>query len=144
MLFTFDALLAQFLSHSPGCVKVVESNPAPSWHCCRNWNSPYLLIRNSEPLSHLLIIHFLNGHPRPLFSFIYVFSISISISFQFWQQIYVKKCPSCIWHRDSNSQPLKHESPSITTRPGLLPPFSFIWRWKVVDRRVIADVQKFE
>ena len=30
------------------------------------------------------------------------------------------KCPSSIWCRDLNSQPLEHESP-ITTRPGLPP-----------------------
>ena len=32
---------------------------------------------------------------------------------------YVKKCPSSIWYRDSNLQPLEHEYPPITTRPGL-------------------------
>ena len=30
-------------------------------------------------------------------------------------------CPSSIWHRDSNPRPLEHESPPITTRPGLPP-----------------------
>ena len=30
-------------------------------------------------------------------------------------------CPSSIWRQDSNSQPLEHESPPITTRPGLPP-----------------------
>ena len=30
-------------------------------------------------------------------------------------------CPSSIWCRDSNSLPLKHESPPITTRPELPP-----------------------
>ena len=33
-----------------------------------------------------------------------------------------EKCPSRIWCRDSNLRPLEHESPPITTRPGL-PPF---------------------
>ena len=40
---------------------------------------------------------------------------------QFLQQINVNKCPSSIRCRDSNSQPLEHESPPITTRPGLPP-----------------------
>ena len=40
---------------------------------------------------------------------------------QFLQQINVKKCPSSMWWRDSNSRPLEHESPPITTRPGLPP-----------------------
>ena len=30
-------------------------------------------------------------------------------------------CPFSIWCRDSNSGPLEHESPPITTRPGLPP-----------------------
>ena len=30
-----------------------------------------------------------------------------------------EKCPSSIWCQDSNSRPLEHESPPITTRPGL-------------------------
>ena len=32
-----------------------------------------------------------------------------------------EKCPSSIWRWDSNSWPLEHESPPITTTPGLLP-----------------------
>ena len=44
---------------------------------------------------------------------------------QFLQQIYVKKCPSSIRCRDSNSQPSEREYPPITTRPGLPP--SKLW-----------------
>ena len=63
---------------------------------------------------------------------------------QFLQQLKVKKCPSRIWCQDSNSKPLEyesspkkcpssircwdsnprhsgHESPAVTTRPGLPP-----------------------
>ena len=40
---------------------------------------------------------------------------------QFLQQINVKKCPSSIRCQDLNSQPLEHEYPPITTRPGLPP-----------------------
>ena len=32
-----------------------------------------------------------------------------------------EKCPSSIWRWDSNPRPLEHESPPITTRPGLPP-----------------------
>ena len=39
----------------------------------------------------------------------------------FTTNTYVKKCPSSIRCWDSNSWPLEHESPPITTRPGLLP-----------------------
>ena len=46
-------------------------------------------------------------------------------------------CPSSIRCRDSNSQPLVHESPHITTRPGLPPDwatfYSTIWtHWTCV------------
>ena len=40
-------------------------------------------------------------------------------SLQFFQQMYVKKCPSSIWYRDSNPQPLERDSLPITTRPVL-------------------------
>ena len=40
---------------------------------------------------------------------------------QLLQQINVKKCPSSIWHQDSNSQPPDYESPPLTTIPGLPP-----------------------
>ena len=56
------------------------------------------------------------GHPRPLFRLFLVF---FKQTIQFLQQINVKKCPSSIWCRDSNPQPLECESPPITTRPGL-------------------------
>ena len=46
---------------------------------------------------------------------------------QILQQINVKKCLSIIWCRDSNPRPLEHESPSITTRPGLPPEFGTIY-----------------
>ena len=51
-----------------------------------------------------------------LFSFIFVFSNTLGTSNR-----YVKNCPSSILCRDSNSRPLEHESPPITTRPGLPP-----------------------
>ena len=63
---------------------------------------------------------------------------------QFLQQINVKKCPSSIWFQDSNSQPLEHESPPITTRPGGLssnpnvPPHIFwIWNGRFLNLLVV-------
>ena len=38
----------------------------------------------------------------------------------------MKKCPPSIQCWDWNSQPLEHESPPITTRPGLPPNYSQI------------------
>ena len=58
------------------------------------------------------------GQPRPLFHF-YVCLFKHTL--QFLHKINVKKCPSGTQCQDSNSQPLEHESPSITTRPGLTP-----------------------
>ena len=55
------------------------------------------------------------GQPRLFFIYFRRFQHTL----QFLQQIIVKKCPSSIWCQDSNSQPLEHESPPITTRPGL-------------------------
>ena len=46
-------------------------------------------------------------------------------SIQFLQQINMKRCPSSIHWWDLNSRPSDHESPSITTRPGL-PPNNFL------------------
>ena len=37
-----------------------------------------------------------------------------------------EKCPSSIWCLDSNPRPLEHESPAITTRPGLPPGRVFV------------------
>ena len=60
---------------------------------------------------------FLMGHPRSLFRLFSSNPTNITILLQ----IYVKKCPSSIQCRDSNQWPSGHESPPITTRPGLLP-----------------------
>ena len=40
--------------------------------------------------------------------------------------------PSCIWRQDSNPRPSEHESPPITTRPGLPPLYSF-FKWTNSD-----------
>ena len=61
---------------------------------------------------------FLMDQPWPLFHLFLSFQTHIS---NYATNAYVKKCPSSIWCQDSNSQPLEHESPPITTRPGLLP-----------------------
>ena len=60
--------------------------------------------------------------PRSLFLLFLVFLYK---NFKFLHQIYVKKCPSSIRCWDSNPRPSEHESPSITTRPGL-PPLSLL------------------
>ena len=63
------------------------------------------------------------GQPRPLLSFIFgLFELKL----QFKQQICVKKYPSSLRCQDSNPQPSDHESPPITTRPGLPPSSNFL------------------
>ena len=62
--------------------------------------------------------------PRPLFHLLPSFQTHIT---NFTTNMYVKKCPSSIWCRDLNSRPLEHESPPITTRPGLPPHRNFVF-----------------
>ena len=50
----------------------------------------------------------------------------------------MKKCPSSKKYRDSNPQPLEHESPPITTRPGLPP---FIWRNIIVLKDFVSAIR---
>ena len=51
-----------------------------------------------------------------------------------------EKCPSSKWHWDSNTQPLEHESPPLTTGPGLPPKlvrYLAIWAqpsWQYISR----------
>ena len=71
------------------------------------------------------------GQHQPLLTFI--FSLLKQTSLQILQQINVRKCPSSIRCRDLNPRPLEHESPNITTRPGL-PPIGF----KVVSTRLFS------
>ena len=58
------------------------------------------------------------GQPRQLFHLFLSFQRHIITIFTTNK---CEKCPSSIWCRDSNSRPLEHESPPITTRPGLTP-----------------------
>ena len=55
---------------------------------------------------------------NPSLFFIYFCLFQTHIT-NFTTNRYVKKCPSSIWCEDLNSWPLEHESPPITTRPGL-------------------------
>ena len=62
---------------------------------------------------------FLMGHPRPLFHLFSSFQTHITILTT--TRCGKMLCPSSIWHRDLNPRPSEHESPPITTRPGLPP-----------------------
>ena len=57
--------------------------------------------------------------PTPA-SFSFIFGLFKQI-LQIFTTIICKKCPSSILCQDSNPQPLEHESPPITTRPGPRP-----------------------
>ena len=69
-----------------------------------------------DALSKSLFIYWM-GLPRPLFHLFSSFHRNITI---FTANI-CEKCPSCIRWWYSNSGPSEHESPPITTRPGLPP-----------------------
>ena len=58
------------------------------------------------------------GQPRLLFHLFSPFRTHIT---NFTTNWYLKICPSSMWCWDLNSWPLEHESPPITTRPGLPP-----------------------
>ena len=70
------------------------------------------------------------GHPCPLFHLFSSFQTNIPIL----TTKYVKKCyvHQVYVYRHSNPQPLEHESPPITTRPGL-PPNTFIVSIVTID-----------
>ena len=70
------------------------------------------------------------GQPRPLFH--------LFLSFQ----INVKKCPSSIRRRDSNSHPSDYESPPLTTRPGLPPLLLSLLCTFRVDNKLGADTAR--
>ena len=62
------------------------------------------------------------GQPRPLFCF-FIFS---NKHYKFNNKYKCEKCPSSIWHWDSNSQPSDYESPPLTTRPKLPPKIRYL------------------
>ena len=67
------------------------------------------------------------SQPRPLFHFCLFKHTTIFTTNK------CEKCPSSIRRRDSNSRPLEHEPPPVTTRPGLplkKSKFSMQWLWK--------------
>ena len=65
----------------------------------------------------ILWIPFLKNGPTPA-SFLFIFYFS-NKHYNFFTNFFVKKCKNNIPCRDSNPWPLGHESPPITTRPGL-------------------------
>ena len=73
----------------------------------------------SVPIHSLSFRRIIKKWTIPGLFFVYFCLFKQTITFS--QQINVKKCPSSIWPWDSNPQPLEHESPPITTRPGLPP-----------------------
>ena len=71
----------------------------------------------SENSSELI---FLKNGPIPV-SFC-IFSVFSNKQYIFYNKSMLKKsCPSSIQYQDLNPRPSEHETPPITTRPGLLP-----------------------
>ena len=87
------------------------------------------------------IIIILMGQPRPLFIYLLLFKHTLIF---FTINRYVKKCPSSILCRDcqdSNSRPLEHESPPITTRPEQ-PPSKFFCSQHISCRLTRANIDE--
>ena len=76
------------------------------------------------------------GQPRPLFHLFLSYQTHITI----FTVNKCEKCPSSIRCWDSNSRPLEHESPPITTTPGLPPNWYFICNWIVKERKLAKRV----
>ena len=62
-----------------------------------------------------LLFYFLNGPSPASIPFIFVFQKNFTI----FTTIKCEKCPSFKWCWDSKPRPSEHESPPITTRPGI-------------------------
>ena len=88
-----------------------------------SWATIMLLVKLSLTNDKTVIVKM--GPIPASFSFIFVFS---DTRYNFTTNSYVKKCPSSIWCWYSNSQPLEHEPPPITTRPGLPAQNVFIYK----------------
>ena len=72
------------------------------------------------PLKIVFVFFKKMGQPGPLFVYFGSFQTNIITIFT-TDQCEKMSCPSSIRRRDLNPQPLDHEPPPITTRPGLLP-----------------------
>ena len=81
------------------------------------------------------------GQSRPLFVYVCLFK---QTSLHFLQQIDMKKYPSSIQRRDSNPRTSEHESPPITTRPGLFHYLQQSMMIAVDDNFVIVLKQKIK
>ena len=75
---------------------------------------------------------FLKKLANPGLFFVYFWSFQTNITI--FTTIICEKCPSSIWCRDSNPQPLERESLPITTRPGL-PPILLKFNYEQVEVR---------
>ena len=81
------------------------------------------------------------GQSQPLFNLFSSFQTNITI---FTTNI-CEKCPSSIQCCDSNPQPSRHESPPITTRPGLFTTSYLCVKWAIyrlvfnTDNRSCSD-----
>ena len=80
--------------------------------------SSYLFCRSScGPYMGIVFFKWAN----PGLFFVYFLSFQVKHYSTNNKSMWKMSCPSSIWHRDSNPWPSEHESPPITTRPGLSP-----------------------
>ena len=111
--------------------------------------SNYIRLWDNASDYHQLIFFFKKiGHTRPLFRLFSSFQTNITI---LTTNICEKmSCPSSIRRWDSNPWPSEHESPPITTRPGLPPlyPPTYLWytSWErpiLVNGTILLVIETF-
>ena len=90
----------------------------------------------------LTFVFFLKKWANSGFFFINFRSFS-NKQYNFYNKSIGKKCPSSIRRRDSNPQPLKHESLPISTRPGLPPNADICLCHNKVQQSKIYTKRKF-
>ena len=108
--------------------KKVKRNKVRDFNCLARRAGE--MRKNGKVAKNVLLFHYFsfflkNGPSLVSSSFIFVLSKKHCIL----QQINVKKFPSSIWCWASNPQPLEHECPPITARPGL-PPLYFYYLFR--------------
>ena len=100
------------------------------------------ILRERPTLTCLLTFVFFKKWANSGFFFIYFRSFS-NKQYNFYNKSIGKKCPSSIRRRDSNPQPLKHESLPISTRPGLPPNADICLCHNKVQQSKIYTKRKF-
>ena len=113
-------------SHEPPSQLVgIWQNLTKRWFILLWCLAPFLMFRDCDCNFEIVFYNFFDRKQffvkRAKHVLFFIYFCLFKLALQFLQQIYVRKCPYSKWCQESNSWPLEHESPPITTRP-VLPP----------------------